>query len=349
MDFSTLVASLPATVPFVAPEALERRMGRPLRARLGANESSFGMSPKALEAMRMASQESWMYGDPESLELRHALAQKHGVDPDQIRVASGIDDFLGLIARAFIEPGVPVAASLGSYPTFHFHVLGFGGTQNLVPYRNFTNDLDALTQTPGRLVYLSNPDNPTGHWYSAAEIEAFERMLPNGSVLVLDEAYADFAPETPSFDPEGRVIRLRTFSKAYGLAGARIGYAIGSREVMRTFDKIRHHFGVSRAAQAGALASLQDQDFLGAVINQVRSGREEYVRLGLTALPSHTNFVAFDVGTADRSQAIVEGLLARGVFIRRPNAPGLDCLIRISVGQTHERQILTEALRDLPN
>ena len=175
--FTRLVAGLPATVPFVAPEALERQSGRPIKLRLGANESCFGPSSRAKAAMRAAIDHIAWYGDPESYELREALARLHGVSMEQVVVGSGIDDLLGLVVRAFLDPGERVVTSLGAYPTFNYHVVGYAGNLERVPYRNDQNDLQALaeaaTRVGARLVYLANPDNPSGSWHTADDLSLF--------------------------------------------------------------------------------------------------------------------------------------------------------------------------------
>ena len=351
-----LVSSLPATVPFVGPEALERRTGRPLVLRLGANESSFGPSPRAVAAMRAAAGEVHYYGDPENYDLRVALAALHGVTSDQVTVGSGADDLLGLVVRIFLAPGEVAVNSLGGYPTFNYHVVGYGGRLQFVPYRDDHNDLDALveaaTREHARLLYLANPDNPSGTWQSAADIAALIERLPDGCLLVLDEAYADFAPAEalPPFDAsDPRVLRVRTFSKAHGLAGARVGYAIGERTTIQAFEKVRLHFGVNRVAQAGALASLADPGFLAQVVAEVARGRQEYAtlaaELGLASIPSTTNFVAVDVGGRERARALLAALAERDVFVRMPGAPPLDRCIRVTVGKAPERAAFAEALR----
>jgi histidinol-phosphate aminotransferase len=363
--FSRLVAALPATVPFVPPEALERRIGRTLAIRIGANESAFGPSPKAIAAMQGgAAKVSW-YCDPEGFVLREALAKHHGVRRENIGLGAGVDDLLGLIVRSFIDPGEPVAMSLGGYPTFAFHVSGFGGRFVHVPYRDFCNDAEGLgaaaRQSGARLVYVSNPDNPTGSWLSVeAQLRLIDR-LPRGVVLALDEAYSDFAPPgtLPEIDPEDpRVIRLRTFSKAHGMAGARIGYCIAPRTVVATFDKIRHHFGVARLSQEAALASLGDQAFIASVAGRVAEGRAEYAamarRLGLGTLPSATNFVAFDMGSGERARATLARLLEdEACFLRMPGVAPLDRLVRVTVGTPPERRdfaaALARVLPKLPN
>lgn len=355
--FNDYIRALPSTTPFVAPEALERQRGQPFSARLGANESLFGPSPSALDAMRNALAEVALYGDPENVDLRNAVAIHARVTPDRILVGAGIDDLLGLFVRMIMNPGDRAVASAGSYPTFAYHVVGYGASMEVVPYRNYRNDLDALIDAArrvnARIVYLANPDNPTGSWHTGSDILALLERLPDGCVLLLDEAYSEFAPpdahaEMPVND--SRLILLRTFSKAYGMAGARIGYAIASAEAARMADKVRLHFGVNRIAQAGALAALGDQDYLGMIVREVTQGREEYAALardlGLTPLPSATNFVALDTGSPDRARIIVRELAQRGAFIRAPIIEGLNQLVRVTVGDAERRARFATALRE---
>jgi histidinol-phosphate aminotransferase len=359
--YSRLVAALPATVPFVPPEALERRIGRTLALRIGANESAFGPSPKAVAAIQAGAGRANWYCDPEGFVLREALARLHGVSRENIGLGAGIDDLLGLIVRAFVDPGDPVAMSLGAYPTFAFHVAGFGGRFVHAPYRAFRNDAEALgaaaRDAGARIVYLANPDNPTGSWLSSDEQARLIAGLPRDAHLILDEAYSDFAPAgtLPALDPEDpRIIRLRTFSKAHGMAGMRIGYAVACRDIIAAFDKIRHHFGVNRLAQEAALASLGDPGFIAEVVQKVEEGRADYARiaasLGLATLPSSTNFVAFDLGSLARARAALELLLTReACFLRMPGAPPLDRLVRVTVGVEAERRGFALALaRVLP-
>jgi len=349
-----LVDDLPATVPFVAPEALERARGGEFQVRVGANESPFGPSPAAREAMAASIGRTGWYGDPDSHDLRHELAGRLGTTAAHMAVASGIDDLLGLVARAFLDPGDVAVTSLGAYPTFNYHVHGYGGRLHRVPYRDDRNDLPALVQaakeTGARLLYLANPDNPTGTWWPGADVERLLDALPDRCLLILDEAYADFAPEgtAPRIDPDDpRAVRVRTFSKAHGMAGARIGYAVASEPVVAAFDRVRLHFGVNRMAQAAALASLRDEAFIAWVVAEVARGRDEYTRLaaglGLATLPSATNFVAIDCRTAEGSEAALAALGEEGVFVRRPQAPPLDRLIRVTVGDERERQAFAEA------
>ena len=355
IPFSSIVRELPATIPFVGPEAIERRVGQAFDVRVGANESAFGVSPKAAEAMRAAIASISWYGDPEGHELRVALAEHHGVDHREVCLGAGIDELLGFVVRMLTEPGTPVVTSAGAYPTFNYHVSGVGARLVTVSYRDDHEDPDALAATMREagapLVYFSNPDNPMGTWHDAARVRAFIGALPESAVLALDEAYMEFAPtgtDWPMEPDDPRVLRLRTFSKAHGMAGARIGYCVGHRDLVTGLNKIRNHFGVSRIAQAGALASLRDAEFVDGVIAEVAKGREEYARLaeslGLVPLRSATNFVAIDVGGGDRARALLKELEARGVFVRMPGVAPLDRCIRITVGTAPERAALAALL-----
>jgi histidinol-phosphate aminotransferase len=355
---SRIVADLPVMVPFVGPESIERSRGRAFRARLGANESAFGPSPTAIVAMREAAQTQWKYCEPENYELREALARFHGVKPANIVIGEGIDGLLGLAVRIASDPGTPVVTSDGAYPTFNFHVAANGARLVKVPFRADREDLQALLDTTrreaARILYISNPNNPMGSWWTAAEIERLIEKLPGRMVLLLDEAYADTAPveAIPALDvSHPQVLRFRTFSKAYGLAGARIGYAIGAEEMIALFEKVRNHYGINRVAQIGALAALADQQHLAAAVAWIARQRDRIAAIardnGLVALPSATNFVAIDCGGDGAYAAhILAALTDRDIFIRKPIVPPLERTIRISCGTDAELDVLAEALPD---
>src|SRR6056297_2201133 len=337
--YTSLVESLPANVPFVGPEEQERARGAPFAARLGANESLFGPSPRALAAIRVE-------------------AEQMGVALENVLVGEGIDGLLGNLVRLLVAPGDAVVTSDGAYPTFNYHVAGFGGALHKVPYRADHEDLGALIarahEVDARLIYYANPDNPMGTWAQGTDVRTALDDLPPGCLLCLDEAYVEFAPEgtaaeVPANDP--RVIRMRTFSKAYGMAGARIGYAVGAAALIKSFDKIRNHFGMNRMAQAGALAALHDADWLAHVQVEVARSRDEIARIadenGLHAIASATNFVAVDCGRdGDFARAVLSGLVARGVFVRMPFVAPQDRCIRISCGRPDDLAVLAEALPD---
>ncbi|WP_338550577.1 pyridoxal phosphate-dependent aminotransferase [Roseovarius phycicola] len=353
--YTNLVESLPATVPFVGPEEQERSRGTSFAARLGANENVFGPSPKAIAAMQAATDDVWMYGDPTSHDLRQALAKHHRVGMENIVVGEGIDGLLGYLVRLMIGPGDAVVTSDGAYPTFNYHVAGFGGVLHKVPYTDDREDPSALftkaKEVGAKLVYLANPDNPMGTWHEGPALARAQDDLPDGCLLVLDEAYVEFAPEgtAPNIaidDP--RVIRMRTFSKAYGMAGARVGYAMAAAELIQSFDKIRNHFGMNRVAQIGALAALQDAEWLAKTCADVAAARDRIAEIaaseGLHTLPSATNFVAVDCGKdGDFARRVLASLVSQGIFVRMPFVAPQDRCIRISCGPNHDMDLLAQA------
>ena len=358
LRFTPLANALPSTVPFVGPEAIERQRGTRVKARIGANESGFGPAPSVLEAIARAGSQTWMYNDPENFELREALALHHGISRDNIAIGGGIDGLLGEIVRLVVQPGTPVVTSAGGYPTFNYHVNGFGGRLVTVPYVNDREDLDGLLAAAkgedAPLVYFANPDNPMGSWWDADRIVAFARALPETCLMILDEAYSETGPASAlpsiaSLIDLPNIVRTRTFSKAYGLAGARVGYAVSTAGTAQAFDKIRNHFGMNRLATAAALAALKDQAYLSEVIGKIHAARDRIAGIaranGLQPLASATNFVAVDAGRdGTHARAIVDGLMEHGVFIRMPGVAPLNRCIRISVGPEADMARLEEAL-----
>jgi histidinol-phosphate aminotransferase len=351
-----LAAALPSTVPFVGPEAQERTRGASFRARIGANESGFGPAPSVIVAMANAAGEMWKYCDPDNFDLKSALARHLGIEARNVVIGEGIDGLLGLAVRLYAGPGDTVVTSLGAYPTFNFHVAGFGARLVTVPYRDDREDLqgliDAVKRDAAQVVYLSNPDNPMGTWWEASEIEAFVAAIPETTLILLDEAYGETGPASAQSRVDlsrPNLVRLRTFSKAYGLAGLRCGYAFGDAEVIRGFEKVRNHYGINKMAQVAGQAALADQGYLREVVARVAAGRERIAGIardnGLAPITSATNFVTIACG-GDGAFAlkVLQEMLARDVFIRKPMAPGLDRCIRISVGLDREMEMLADEL-----
>jgi histidinol-phosphate aminotransferase len=350
------IEAIPATTPFVGPEQLMRETGQRDLVRLGANESAFGPSPKAVAAMTSELERLSWYGDPESLDLRDALADKHGCRPSQIVVGAGIDDLMGIAVRGFLPTGGLALTSRGTYPTFNYHVIGYGGKLAFADYRDDCKpDLDALAEIARArkpsIVYLANPDNPSGSFHGRDDVRRFHQSLPHDSLFMLDEAYADFVEpqELLPMEFDDGIIRLRTFSKAYGMAGARIGYALLTERHAATFQKIRLHYGINRNAQIGALASLADDAFRERVVRETARARDEYYalarELGCGYIESRTNFVCIDLGTPERATRVMDELLKRGVWIRKPGAPPLDRFVRVSAGTEPMRAAFANALR----
>jgi histidinol-phosphate aminotransferase len=249
-----------------------------------------------------------------------------------------------------------VATSAGAYPTFNYQVAGAGGEIVTVPYVDDREDpaslLDLARREGARMIYLANPDNPMGTWWRASDLQAMIDDLPEGVVLCLDEAYGEFAPAgtLPDLDPHNpQVLRFRTFSKAYGLAGLRVGYVIGEAQVIKAYDKIRNHFGVNRMAQVAAEAALADEDWLNTVVVRVHAARNEIERIAhenhLDVLPSATNFVAIDCGQDGAfAKAVMDSLLQQGVFVRMPGVAPLNRCIRVSAGREDDLDVFEQAL-----
>ena len=357
--FTEVIKALPETVPFVGPEAQERTRGRTFRARIGANESVFGPSPKVVAAMASAAQDVWKYSDPDNYDLICAVAAFHNVRPDNVVIIEGIDGGLGLANRLFVNSGDAVVTSDGAYPTFNFHVAACGGRLIKVPFRDDKEDIDALlaaaSENNARILYLTNPDNPMGSWWNSDDIDELIRRLPAGTILALDEAYIDTAPPgtAPPIDVANpMVLRFRTFSKVYGMAGARIGYCIGEASVIRQFEKIRNHYGINRIAQVGAVAALEDQIYLAEIVGRIIAARERISSLaeanGLVPLPSATNFVTIDCGRDGAfARTILNGLLERDIFVRMPGVAPLDRCIRIGAGLPEDLTLLENVLPEV--
>jgi histidinol-phosphate aminotransferase len=348
--------AIPVTVPFVGPETLQRARGRAFRARLGANENGFGPSPLAIAAMQAAAAENWQYADPTSYDLIAGIAALHGISAANIVVGEGIDGLLGLTVHMAVERGAVVVTSDGAYPTFNFHVVSHGGALVKVPYRDDREDLGGLLEAAHRhkasLLYVANPDNPMGTWWPASEVQRLVGNLPPGCLLCLDEAYIDTLPkaEWPVIEvAHPQVLRFRTLSKAYGMAGARIGYAFGPTRLIAAFEKVRNHYGINRVGQLGALAAIQDQAYLAEVVGKIGRARERIAEVaranGLKPLMSAASFVAIDCGRDGAyATAVLNGLLARDVFVRKPSVAGLDRTIRVSCGPDASLALFAEAL-----
>jgi len=351
-----LAAALPLSVPFVGPEAMTRARGRPFAARIGANESGFGPAPSVIAAMRAAAPEMWMYGDPDNFDLIGALAAHLGVAKGNVCVGEGIDGLLCLAVRLYACPGRSVVTSLGAYPTFNFHVAGFGARLVTVPFLADHEDLDGLVAAVHReqatMVYLSNPDNPMGSWWEADEILRFLDAVPETCMVILDEAYGETAPKAalpPIEIDRPNLLRFRTFSKAYGLAGMRVGYVIGAAGLIAEFEKVRNHYGMTRMGLAAGLAALADQDWLAHVVASVDRARLRLADIaranGLLPLPSATNFVTIDCGRDGAyAKAVLDALLARDIFARKPMAPVLDRCIRVTAGPDADLDLFAAAL-----
>src|SRR5690625_1148064 len=332
--------------PFPGIKVLERRMGREIPHRLGSNEG-LDMPHHALrerfgDAM---TEHVYCYGDSEALGLRQRLASLYGLPLEATLVDAGADSLIALALRTVATPGCTVVSAGGTYPTFGYFAQAQGCRLVERPYREapglLAPDFDALLASAqehrARLVYIANPDNPSGHLHGDDEIRQLRAALPQDCWLLLDEAYHDFRDDANSaFGREvlPGVIRLRTLSKAHGLAGLRVGYAIAEPETLAMMMKVRIHYAVSTLSQAVAETVLDRHDEVTAHIADVKRRREalagHFRQLGAEVLPSATNFIALRLPSAELAGRLNQELLAAGILFARAAPPDLSHILRIT-------------------
>lgn len=321
--------------------------------KLASNESPLGPSPKAMEAVRKAVSSLQLYPDGGCVALRAQLARRHGLPAENFLVGNGSNEALELLGHAFLGPGVDAVMGTPAFIVYKLVTLLFGARPIEVPLVNHKHDLGALAAaiTPAtRLVFLPSPNNPTGTANSEAEIHAFVRGMPDHCIFVFDEAYAEFLDNPPDLTPlikEGRkVVCLRTFSKIYGLAGLRVGYAYGLPEILSVLQRVRQPFNVNSLAQAGAIAALGDDEFVERSRATNRAGLaqigEGCRKLGIETVPSEGNFLLARVGDG---AAAFKAMQANGVIVRPLKPYGMPEWLRITVGTaTQNERVLAELI-----
>jgi histidinol-phosphate aminotransferase len=329
--------------------------------KLDSNESPFGPSPLAVEAMRDILSCSNLYPDDDASELRTRLAAFHGIPPEQIVIAAGLTDLLGIIARALLSPGLNAITSERSFVVYPIATQAALGTLIQVPTRNHGFDLEAVAgaiDQDTRVVFLANPNNPTGTLVNGNEVDRFLAKVPGHVIVVLDEAYFDFAQDfarvrgvdySRSLDyvRQGRnVLVLRTFSKAHGLAGVRVGYGMGPAELLSRLARARTTYSVSAAAQAAAVAALGDEAHTRKVVENNTREAERMVRQvserGYRVANTWANFLYFDVG--EDAATLVQRLRAQGVIIRPLGKWGAPTAVRVTIGTPEENETFLSAL-----
>jgi len=348
------IQGLPAYVPGKPLEEVEQDL-KIHAVKLASNENPLGPSPKAMEAARRALGEANWYPDGGSKRLREVLAARYNVRADDIFVGLGSSEIIDLASRVLLKPGSEGITSEGSFALFSIAIRASGGKLILTPLRNYTFDLDAIARavTPQtRIVYIANPNNPTGTAFGAAEFSAFLQRVPGDVLIVYDEAYIEY-PERPDL-PDWRelykqynnLLTLRTFSKVYGLAGLRIGYGIGHPTLVAEMNKLRTPFNVTSVGQAAALAALDDPDHVHRSVESNRTERkrlfESLSALGLSPVPSETNFLLVPIGP--HAKSLCDELLHEGVIVRPMAWMGFPDAIRISVGSPAENTRLIGAI-----
>lgn len=346
------IASLSPYVPGKPIEELQRELGLARVIKLASNENPLGPSPKALAALAGGHDGLHRYPDGGAYRLRQALADRWKVSLDHIILGNGSDEILGLLARTFLAPGDEAVMADQTFVIYKMEVTAAHGKAVIVPLVNWTHDLDGMAKAitaKTRLVFLCNPNNPTGTMVGADAVARFMAQVPEDVIVVFDEAYVEYVrdphfPDSLPYVTQGRnVIVLRTFSKIYGLAGLRIGYGITTPEITNCLNRVRPPFNANTLAQRAALAALGDDEHVStsravneAGMQQIENGLRA---LGFAAIPSQANFIYFDVKRDGRG--LFDALLREGVIVRHIEGT----LLRVTIGQPDENAAFLDALK----
>ncbi|MCA1798020.1 MAG: histidinol-phosphate transaminase [Xanthomonadaceae bacterium] len=335
---------------------LQREFGIDDIIKLASNENPLGPSPKALAAAQAELAGLALYPDGNGFALKRALADKHRIDTSCITLGSGSDHILELIARAFLAPGRSAVMSQYAFAIYAIVSQAAGAELRVAPAKDFGHDLEAvgaLVSADTRVVFLANPNNPTGTWFDQDALAGLLATAPPDVLVVVDEAYFEYVDE-PSYpdsrallDAHPNLVVMRTFSKAYGLAGLRVGYALAHPVVTDLLNRVRLSFNPNSVAQAAATAALTDTEHVARTVEMNRTERARVDaglrKLGLTTIPSVCNFVTADVGKPGRE--VFQALLAEGVIVRPLDGYGMPNHLRISIGMPTENDRMLEALR----
>ena len=357
----TIVDQAPSYVRAISPyipgkpiTELARQMDIPVEkiVKLASNENPLGMSPKARAAVDAALAGVERY--PDQFDLIAAIAERHGVAQDQVVLGNGSNDVLDLAARVFLAPGRSAVFSRHAFAVYPLASMSAGAECLAAPAKNYGHDPAAMLAAirgDTHVVWIANPNNPTGNFLPQTEVRAFIEKIPPHICVVLDEAYTDYLAPAERADTVAWVrdfpnlLVVRTFSKIYGLAGLRVGYGIGRAEMIDLLNRVRQPFNVNNLALAGAIAALDDHEFLARSYESNRGGMEQIVaglkRLGLAHIPSHGNFVTFEVADASGVNA---RLLKQGVIVRPIGGYGMPNHLRVTIGLAAENSMFLAAL-----
>lgn len=345
--------------PFPSLEMTERATGLRARERLSTNENEFGPAPSVQRAIAAAAATAHRYPDCDHFALRTRLATRLGVPADHVHIGPGIDGLLAAVCRGYLRPGRTAITSAASYPTFAYFADTSGAQLHRMAYRGVAVDVSAIAERArlidAAVVYLADPDNPTGHSLGRRAVLEFADALPPQTLLAVDGAYAEYQVAQHRLRAhdviDRRMLWLRTFSKAYALAGMRVGYAIGAPELLEPLRYGAEHYVVGRLAETAALAALDDDAYLAATIARTAEGRADYTarltELGFRVLPGTANFLTFRCPDRIDAAALAEGLRATGVFVRHLTvAPLQDCL-RVTIGPAPQRYTVLTRIAEL--
>lgn len=346
---------------FVSGKPIEetiKELGLTDIAKMDCNENPLGPSPKVLSAMEQELKQLNYYPERSCSLLRKEMAQRLKISDDMVIFSNGGDNCLFLMSCAFINAGEEIITADQTFIMYYKNAKIMGGNPVLVPLKKHKHDLDAMVKSitsKTKLIYVCNPNNPHGTIVYKEELDAFLEKVPKHVIVVLDEAYCEFVtderyPNGVNYIKEGHnVIVLRTLSKLYGIAGLRVGYTLGRKELIEGLNKVREAFSVSRIAQAGALAALNDEAHKEKTLKTIKEGKAylyaAFDEMGITYIPSHTNFIYLDVKRD--SQFVFEFLLQQGVLIRPGNQLGSDTFIRVTIGSMDENRKFITALKKL--
>jgi len=354
------IAAITPYPPGKPQDELEREYGMSGSIKLASNENPWGPSPKAVRAIRSELLNLHRYPDASCFYLVNALARKAGVDPAEVVLGNGSNEIIDFLVKAFVREKDEVITSHPSFLMYQKFVQIRGGINYVVPMRDMHHDLGVIREMVSdrtRLIFIDNPNNPTGTTIQPVDLYQFLSDIPETIIVVLDEAYIDFAEKQQRVDVfslirnnAGRcpVVFLRTFSKAYGLAGLRIGYALMAREIASCLQKVRPPFNINQMAQVGALAALGDEEYYERTLARTQAGllylSREVEGLGCKSYPSQANFFLIDVrGNADK---LYNSLLTKGVIVRSMSAYGFETFIRVTVGTEEENKRFIKSLAE---
>jgi histidinol-phosphate aminotransferase len=336
-------------------EEVEREIGIFNSIKLASNENPLGPSPAALDAMREKLAQLHLYPDGDCFYLKRGLAAKLNVAPEQLIFGNGSNEIIELAIRTFMRPGDEAVMARQAFVVYKLIVQAVGGVSQEVPLRNFTHDLEAIgaaISARTRIVFLANPNNPTGTIFHKAAWEKFLKRIRSDVFIIVDEAYFEYVeaadyPNSLDYHQQGKaLLTLRTFSKLYGLAGLRIGYGIADKEIISLMHRVRQPFNVNAPAQWGALAALDDREHVRRSLENNRQGLEylaaEFTRLGIEYVPSHANFVFLRVG---KGEDVFNRLLAQGIIVRPMAGYQFPEYLRVTIGTMRENRKFIDGLR----
>ncbi|MHB1127210.1 MAG: histidinol-phosphate transaminase [Bacillota bacterium] len=352
------ILSIKPYVPGKPIEEVERELGIKDVIKLASNENPLGPSPEAVEAVREAVEKTYLYPDGNCFYLKRALASRYEFEEDNIIIGNGSDEILKLIAEASLNPGDEVIIAQPSFSEYEFVTRLMGAEPVFVDLREYRHDLQAMAgkiNTKTKIVFVCNPNNPTGTIVTRDEIESFLGSVPDDVLVIFDEAYKEYVthpryPDSLKYVQQGRqnVIVLRTFSKIYGLAGLRVGFGVAARETIVHLNRVREPFNVNSLAQTAALAALGDQLHVDKSRVSNSEGKtylcQEFRKLGLENIPTEANFIMVNTGVDSRK--LFQLMLRKGVIIRTGDIFGMDTFIRVTIGTPRQNERFINALTE---